>query len=66
MGNRDLKEMREGRMDRTGEGSTGAGKICGIIATCLLAFGMCIGVGYLILGLLFVGAAAAVGASGRP
>lgn len=36
MGNNDLREMRAGRMDRSGEGMTNAGRICGMIA-CILA-----------------------------
>ena len=32
----DLREMREGRMDPTGEGMTRAGQICGIIGTVVL------------------------------
>jgi len=36
MGNGDLKEMAAGRMDRTGEGMTKAGKIIGMVA-CILA-----------------------------
>lgn len=36
MGSGDLKEMAAGRMDRTGEGMTKAGKIIGMIA-CILA-----------------------------
>ncbi len=35
MGNNDLKEIRAGRMDPEGEGSTNAGRICGMIATIL-------------------------------
>ncbi len=35
MGNGDLRAMREGRMDPTGEGLTKAGKICGIISVVL-------------------------------
>ncbi|HLW64098.1 MAG TPA: hypothetical protein VKS79_02185 [Gemmataceae bacterium] len=31
MGNNDLREMREGRMDREGEGMTNAGRIIGMI-----------------------------------
>jgi len=31
MGNNDLKQMAAGTMDRTGEGLTKAGKICGIV-----------------------------------
>jgi predicted Zn finger-like uncharacterized protein len=33
MGNNDLKEIRAGRMDPEGEGTTNAGRICGMIAT---------------------------------
>lgn len=36
MGNNDLAAMRAGRMDRSGEGITQAGRICGIIGTALL------------------------------
>ncbi len=35
MGNSDLREMAAGRMDRTGEGLTRAGKIIGIITVCM-------------------------------
>jgi predicted Zn finger-like uncharacterized protein len=38
MGNNDLAAMRAGRMDPAGEGITQAGRICGIIATALIAF----------------------------
>ena len=31
MGNNDLKQMAAGTMDRSGEGLTKAGKICGIV-----------------------------------
>ena len=40
MGNGDLKEIRGGRMDPTGEGLTQAGRICGIIATVLAVLGV--------------------------
>ena len=36
MGNTDLREMRMGRMDRSGQGSTQAGMICGMIGTILI------------------------------
>lgn len=36
MGNADLKEMRAGRMDPSGEGLTSGGRICGMIATFLV------------------------------
>jgi len=40
MGSGDLKEMKEGKRDPSGEQLTKAGMICGIIGTCLgiLAF----------------------------
>ncbi len=47
MGNNDLKEMKAGRMDRSGEGMTRAGKICGIIATVLMIVS-CVGWGILL------------------
>jgi hypothetical protein len=37
MGRRDLKEMRAGTMDRSGEGQTRGGLVCAIIATALSA-----------------------------
>lgn len=33
MGSTDLRQMREGRMDPSGEGLTRAGMVCGIVAT---------------------------------
>ena len=41
MGGNDLKEMRAGAMDPTGEGLTNAGRIIGIIGTVLFFIGMC-------------------------
>jgi hypothetical protein len=44
MGNTDTKEIRTGRMDPDGEGTTTAGKICGIVGTVLgliFVLGMC-------------------------
>jgi hypothetical protein len=35
MGSTDLAEMRQGRMDPDGEGTTNAGRICGMIASIL-------------------------------
>ena len=35
MGNSDLRAMRDGRMDPTGQGLTKAGKICGIVGVVL-------------------------------
>jgi hypothetical protein len=40
MGNNDLREMAAGRMDRSGEGMTRAGRICGMIATILMIVGV--------------------------
>ena len=38
MGSNDLKLIRSGQMDATGESTTQAGMICGIIGTVILAF----------------------------
>ena len=35
MGNNDLREMLAGRMDRSGEGTTKVGKLCGMISVIL-------------------------------
>lgn len=40
MGQGDLREMKEGRMDPEGEGLTRAGMICGIVGTCLAVLGI--------------------------
>ncbi|HTK77279.1 MAG TPA: DUF4190 domain-containing protein, partial [Gemmataceae bacterium] len=39
MGNHDLTEMKRGRMDRSGEGLTQAGRVLGSIATILMIVG---------------------------
>jgi len=39
MGNSDLREMAAGRMDRSGEGLTTAGRICGMVGVIL---GICV------------------------
>ena len=62
MGNADLKAMAEGRMDRSGEGNTKAGKICGMIATILHGLFLVLWLGLMILGV--VGAAAGAAAGG--
>ena len=46
MGNSDLREMAAGRMERSGEGLTSAGRICGMIGVIL---GICVWVLYLLL-----------------
>lgn len=51
MGSGDLKEMAAGRMDRTGEGMTKAGKIIGMIACILAIVGIAINIIMLALGM---------------
>jgi len=46
MGNTDLAQMRAGRMDPEGEGSTSAGRICGMISTILGALGLILFFGF--------------------
>lgn len=48
MGSGDLKEMDAGTMDPSGRGNTNAGKICGIIATVLMAISV------VIVGIIFM------------
>jgi predicted Zn finger-like uncharacterized protein len=50
LGNKDLGEIRAGRMDYQGEGLTNGGRICGMIATLLSV--VCCG-GYLLVILTF-------------
>lgn len=60
MGNNDLAAMRRGDMDRSGEGTTQAGRICGMIASILMI------VGCVIYGLLIaIGIMAGAGRGGR-
>lgn len=42
MGNNDLKQMAAGTMDKSGEGLTKAGKICGMINVILVIIGFVI------------------------
>ena len=65
MGNSDLRAMREGRMDPTGEGLTKAGKICGILGVVLnlIAIAFYI-VFFVILAAAVVGGAAGGAAGG--
>jgi hypothetical protein len=49
MGTIDLRAMREGHMDPSGEGMTRSGQVCGIIATIFLLLGIGL------VGLMFVG-----------
>jgi len=50
MGGNDLKEMAAGRMDRSGEGLTKAGKILGMIACILAIVGIVIQIIVLLVG----------------
>ncbi len=52
MGSRDLAAMRQGRMDRSGEGITQAGQILGIIGSVFFALGFCLFSGMMILAIL--------------
>ncbi len=52
MGNNDLAAMRRGEMDRTGEGNTQAGRICGMVASILMLFGC----GCYAIGMIFAAA----------
>jgi predicted Zn finger-like uncharacterized protein len=56
LGNNDLKEMREGRMDPSGESHTNIGRILGMIATILLILGAVTTCGFFILWLVLAGA----------
>src|SRR5262249_57759934 len=59
MGSNDLKEMRAGRMDRSGQGNTETGKMLGMIGTILwgiVTLGCC---SFYIIGLMGMGAAGA-------
>lgn len=51
MGNNDLKEMDAGTMDPGGRSNTNAGKICGIIATVLMALSLIVGILFVALGM---------------
>jgi hypothetical protein len=68
MGNNDLKEMREGRMDPSGESETNTGRICGMISTILHIAGLALcGIGmvfYFVIIAIFFAAAASSGPPG--
>ena len=59
LGNADLKEMRAGRMDPSGESQTNIGRVLGMIATLLMVVSLV--VACLIVVLFFGGAAFLVG-----
>ena len=52
MGNNDLREMRAGTMDTSGQGLTEAGRICGMISIILAIVGLAIPC--IILGIIFL------------
>jgi hypothetical protein len=54
LGHQDLEKIRAGQMDRTGEGITQAGYVCGIIGTILGILGLILGCLYLIMMMSFV------------
>jgi hypothetical protein len=58
LGNGDLKQMDAGAMDATGRSLTNAGRICGMIATILLALAILAVIVIFALGLLGAGVAA--------
>lgn len=63
MGSVDLRKMREGRMDRRGEGETRIGYIFGIISTVLLILGVIVGLLILAMFVLGIGLFAAAAAN---
>lgn len=65
MGNSDLKAMDNGTMDPTGRGITNAGRICGIVGTCIACVGLLIYCGIFALGMMGM-AAGAAGAGSHP
>lgn len=64
MGNGDLRAMRAGQMDPSGEGLTQAGRILGIINICLLLAVIAFYVVFLIIIAIVGVAAAGAGAAG--
>lgn len=64
MGNGDLRAMREGRMDPTGQGMTNAGKICGIVSVVLNLIGIVISIVFFVFFVILAGAVAAGAAGG--
>ena len=60
MGNNDLREMRAGTMDPSGQGLTQAGRICGMVSVILAIIVPCVVLGIMLLVGLFACFAAAV------
>jgi len=52
MGNNDLREINAGSMDPEGRSLTNAGRICGMIATILLALGLVVGILLFLVGII--------------
>ena len=50
MGNNDLRQMAAGTMDRSGEGLTKAGKICGMVSVILAIVGIVLQLIFMLLG----------------
>jgi hypothetical protein len=63
MGNGDLKAMDNGTMDPSGRSITNAGRICGIIGTCIACAGLLVYCG--IGALAMMGMAAGAAGAGR-
>lgn len=61
MGSGDLKQMQAGLMDRSGEGLTRAGMICGIISVILQGVGLLI---YIVFFVIILGAGIAASQQG--
>jgi hypothetical protein len=61
MGSGDLKQMQAGSMDRSGEGLTRAGMICGMVSVILNAIGLLL---YIIIFVLILGAGFAASQQG--
>ncbi len=51
MGKNDINDMDAGQMDPSGRSMTNAGKICGIIATVLMALGILVFLAFFALGI---------------
>lgn len=64
MGNNDLRLMQAGQMDRSGEGLTKAGKICGMIGTILWGLWILFYIAMMLLAIIAGAAGAASGAGG--
>lgn len=62
LGRADLRQMRAGQMDRSGEGITQAGMIMGIIMTVMAAISVVLVILYFIVVIFVIGLSAAAGA----